>query len=467
MSAYRQRHPIATNFSVQGRTLTSYSGYTPTNYQYTVAYEEGGISKTTVFEVGAQAAFDIPESGPEPSPPDPPSNACSSLSGQQIEQSYNGYYSFSSTLCIGSCEVSSNFSTRYYEDGQWTSGFVGTYTGQSCTGSSGITETTPPALPDCEEGQRPGTVSGQLTCVPDPNHPGNGDDDNNSGGGGGPPGAHEIEHHGPYACIRDFKSETDFELECVFCGVPGTKECEVSLKNFNQLKQPLDKLVESTTEGNKILKDILEELKKGGAGGGSGGGGTGGGGGGTPPGPGGPGGGPGGGGGGADPPGDGDPGEPGSFGGSCGAGFTCSGDAVQCAIAREIHQRGCSEFSAPSCDSPPVCKGDSVQCAIVTRQHELNCALRDTHGLTGEFEAVRSGDTDAKSQIRRGEVDISAELNTTNFLGSGSCVSDYEVSILGQSIVIPFSEYCPFLRAMGAILVVSSLLIAAMIVSAK
>ncbi|RMX09034.1 hypothetical protein EBQ34_14235 [Vandammella animalimorsus] len=80
---------------------------------------------------------------------------------------------------------------------------------------------------------------------------------------------------------------------------------------------------------------------------------------------------------------------------------------------------------------------------------------------------MRSGDTDAKSQIRRGEVDISAELNTTNFLGSGSCVSDYEVSILGQSIVIPFSEYCPFLRAMGAILVVSSLLIAAMIVSAK
>lgn len=38
----------------------------------------------------------------------------------------------------------------------------------------------------------------------------------------------------------------------------------------------------------------------------------------------------------------------GSFGGACSSGFQCEGDAVQCALAKEVHQRNCQWFQDPS-----------------------------------------------------------------------------------------------------------------------
>jgi len=104
--------------------------------------------------------------------------------------------------------------------------------------------------------------------------------------------------------------------------------------------------------------------------------------------------------------------KPGTFGGSCGA-FNCEGDAIQCAIAQEQHQRNCKLF-----DDPP----DSVFTAAVDGSDGLN-----TDKLKSEAQQVSVGSFDE------------------NGFGWGSaCPSDPEIDLgfTSQSISIPFSRIC-------------------------
>lgn len=138
-------------------------------------------------------------------------------------------------------------------------------------------------------------------------------------------------------------------------------------------------------------------------------------------------GGPGGGGGGGEE-------EPGSFQGSCAAGFQCAGDALQCAIAREQHIRSCKLFDDKSPES---------------ELYELH------KGKEGNQTTDLPGNE---------TVSIAGRIDMTNALGAGSCVSDRTVTVWGQSVVLPFSVICPSLGMFGQLLVAVSLLLAARIV---
>lgn len=110
--------------------------------------------------------------------------------------------------------------------------------------------------------------------------------------------------------------------------------------------------------------------------------------------------------------GDGD-GEGSSFGGSCVAGFTCDGDAIQCAMAREQHIRNCKLI-----DDPP----DPVYAAAVD-------------GSDGkDAESLR---TDA-SQVSVGGFD------QAGYGWGSSCPADPEIPLgfTDASFVIPFSRIC-------------------------
>jgi len=129
--------------------------------------------------------------------------------------------------------------------------------------------------------------------------------------------------------------------------------------------------------------------------------------------------------------GDGD-GEPSSFGGSCMAGFSCDGDAIQCAIAQEQHRRACALFDDPT---------DESRLYEAERAKDPNRNV--THGLPGN-EAVAFG---------------SDRFDTSPLLGAGSCVPDLSVDVLGKSVSLPLSQVCPYvawlrtiLLALGALL---------------
>lgn len=126
----------------------------------------------------------------------------------------------------------------------------------------------------------------------------------------------------------------------------------------------------------------------------------------------------------------------GTFGGSCAANFTCDGDAIQCAIAKEQHLRNCKLFDDPSDES-----------RLYDAEKAKDPNRKVTSGLPGNE-----------------TVDMTGRIDMSDAIGGGGCISDLSISVLGQSISLPISVICPYLAMLGNVLVAVSLLLAVRIV---
>jgi len=127
----------------------------------------------------------------------------------------------------------------------------------------------------------------------------------------------------------------------------------------------------------------------------------------------------------------------GKFGGSCSAGFTCEGDALQCAIAKE--------------------------------QHKRNCEMADDLLKTDEYKLWQSAKAwDGKSVTGNlpGNREHTISLNVgDDFIGSGSCPSDKTIDLpYGLSFTIPFSAMCEWLRLLGEGFVIVAYIAGALII---
>lgn len=143
----------------------------------------------------------------------------------------------------------------------------------------------------------------------------------------------------------------------------------------------------------------------------------------------------GGGGGGGD--GDGD-GSGGSFGGNCGAGFSCEGDAVECAIARETYVRNCQLF-------------------------ETSTALSDLGNAVANGEDPLAGEHPAQNPE---EVDVAQAFESargSRFLAE-SCIGPVSISIGLGSFTLPTEQICSMAEIVGNILVALAGLVAVRIV---
>lgn len=123
----------------------------------------------------------------------------------------------------------------------------------------------------------------------------------------------------------------------------------------------------------------------------------------------------------------------GSFAGSCSGGFTCDGDAVQCAIAREQHKRACSLFDATSPE---------------------RALYESSKAVTGN-----------QAPTVPGVAITSSSFDTSNALGPAACLVDVPVTIANHQLTVPFSKVCPHLDMLKAVLIAVSLLLAVRIVS--
>jgi hypothetical protein len=127
-----------------------------------------------------------------------------------------------------------------------------------------------------------------------------------------------------------------------------------------------------------------------------------------------------------------------SFGGSCSAGFSCEGDAVQCAIARDQHIRACQFY-------------DTTTDLSTIGANAVSAAASQPAGHPGASpETV--------------DLSLSDRINQTPLFGGTTCPSDVSATIMGQSITVPFSDMCGYLNLMGTAGVLAALLAAAMIV---
>lgn len=129
-----------------------------------------------------------------------------------------------------------------------------------------------------------------------------------------------------------------------------------------------------------------------------------------------------------------------SWGGSCG-GFTCEGDAVQCAIARDQYQRNCQLFDQTSPQSD----------------------------LANQIIAGNDpgGSANPAALANRASVSMSGTISQTPFL-SGGGLSDQTVSVYkGTSVVLPWSSLNQYLSIMGSIVVAFALIFAVRVVLGK
>jgi hypothetical protein len=126
-----------------------------------------------------------------------------------------------------------------------------------------------------------------------------------------------------------------------------------------------------------------------------------------------------------------------TWGGTCGA-FACDGDAVQCAIAREVYTRDCALYDTPT---PLSTLGNQVSSGA-DPQASQNPALeanRTTTSLTGSI----SQDT---------------------FLAPGGLADQQFVVSPRLTVTLPWSQLNFYLSIMGGIVVAFALVFAARIV---
>lgn len=117
-----------------------------------------------------------------------------------------------------------------------------------------------------------------------------------------------------------------------------------------------------------------------------------------------------------------------SFTGSCTGGFACTGDAIQCAAARQIH--------------------------------ELNCSLNKETSQSALFNAERTNDTSPLSINASSKSISQADFSSSNSLGVASCIPNLSVTVMGNVIDLPFSDICDELAYLRLVLLACSWFIA-------
>lgn len=116
------------------------------------------------------------------------------------------------------------------------------------------------------------------------------------------------------------------------------------------------------------------------------------------------------------------------FGGACAAGFTCEGDAIQCAIAKELHVR--------------------------------NCKFYDTENPHPLYESAVDG-TDDKGvdKLRANAEKLSvSSLDSSGFGWSRGCPANPSFEVAGGTFEIPFDKVCPSLSVLSYAAVALTLL---------
>jgi hypothetical protein len=128
-----------------------------------------------------------------------------------------------------------------------------------------------------------------------------------------------------------------------------------------------------------------------------------------------------------------------SFGGACSGGFSCKGDAVQCAMARQQHERNCQMFDTPTPIS--IIGENAADGQDRPPGHPLNGATADGSSLN-----------------------FQAGISQADLLGGGGCPSDVSVSVGGRAYTIPWSQHCDKFQLIGNLMVGLCMMVAAFIV---
>lgn len=96
-----------------------------------------------------------------------------------------------------------------------------------------------------------------------------------------------------------------------------------------------------------------------------------------------------------------------------------------------------------------VCDGDAIQCAIREQTMRTYCQLTASDDVVAEYEAIKSFDGTGEGEgLDRKQIDVPESLSVTE-IGGGAGLQDQSFTIMGKTIVIPFSELNRFIEMFG------------------
>lgn len=112
-----------------------------------------------------------------------------------------------------------------------------------------------------------------------------------------------------------------------------------------------------------------------------------------------------------------------------------------------------------TCQADFACAGDAVSCAIARATNKLNCAFSPDAAPRQVYSTAASAGTPT---IPNQNVEISNSLFDTSDALGGQAVgmSDKTVTVMGKTVVLPFSNINPYLETLGNILVALAFLLA-------
>jgi hypothetical protein len=123
---------------------------------------------------------------------------------------------------------------------------------------------------------------------------------------------------------------------------------------------------------------------------------------------------------------------------------SCDGDAIQCAIARQVAIDACElqKGSDALKGSPGYALGMQLASGTDPRQSDIDTALAGT------------------------QVDLSSQsLDQSGFLGGGSCLPDRSISVAGRTVAVSFGAVCNNISGLRYAVLACSLLVAYLLVS--
>jgi hypothetical protein len=144
-----------------------------------------------------------------------------------------------------------------------------------------------------------------------------------------------------------------------------------------------------------------------------------------------------------------------------------------CQLHPELNVCSNSQVSGGDCSgavSTTACTGDAIQCAMLRQMRDENCSnlqpsplkdlgnnlLAGTDPMQAQIDANKKGDT----------VDLSSQaLDSSGFLGGGSCFADRTISVAGRAVPVPFTGGCTAIQGLRYAVLACALVAAYLLVS--
>lgn len=127
-----------------------------------------------------------------------------------------------------------------------------------------------------------------------------------------------------------------------------------------------------------------------------------------------------------------------------------------------------------SCDTPPACGGDPLQCASLEQIWRSGCEQTKAMSEISQADADKMSGAATASQAKYDTAQQAIDTQAGGFFSDfqskatavgagGQCIANASLSVMGKSLILPFSQACDFFKFLRILLIFSAYMLSARI----